>query len=83
MEGFPNVILEAMCFNRPIASTTCVTVVKDIIHEGQNGFYCEIENADAIAESMIKATQLKDIDNNYDLFDLDKLLGVFKYNKYD
>lgn len=78
MEGFPNVVLEAMCFNRPVASTTCVAVIKDIIREGQNGFYCEIENADALADCMIKASQLKNIDNNYDLFDLEKLLDVFK-----
>lgn len=77
MEGFPNVVLEAMCFDRPVASTTCVAVVKDIIREGGNGYYCEIENADAIAECMIKAAQLKDINNNYDLFDLAKLLKVF------
>ena len=50
----------------------------DILREGQNGYYCEIENADAIADCMIKASQLKNIDNNYDLFDLDKLLRVFK-----
>ena len=78
MEGFPNVVLEAMCFNRPVASTTCVAVIKDIIRERQNGFYCEIENADALADCMIKASQLKNIDNNYDLFDLEKLLDVFK-----
>lgn len=78
MEGFPNVVLEAMCFNRPVASTTCVAVIKDIIREGQNGYYCEIENAGALADCMIKASQLKNIDNNYDLFDLEKLLDVFK-----
>lgn len=78
MEGFPNVVLEAMCFNRPVASTTCVAVIMDILREGQNGYYCEIENADAIADCMIKASQLKNIDNNYDLFDLEKLLDVFK-----
>ena len=78
MEGFPNVVLEAMCFDRPVASTTCVAVVKDIIREGQNGYYCEIENADAIADCMIKASQLKDINNNYDLFNFEELMMVFK-----
>lgn len=77
MEGFPNVVLEAMCFNRPVASTTCVAIVKDIIREGQNGYYCDIENADTLADCMIKASQLKDINNNYNLFDLEKLLNVF------
>ena len=78
MEGFPNVVLEAMCFNRPVACSTCVDVIKKIITEGKNGFYCDIDNADAIADCMIKASKLKNIDNNYDLFDLDKLLRVFK-----
>lgn len=78
MEGFPNVVLEAMCFDRPVASTTCVAVVKDIIREGQNGYYCEIENADAIADCMIKASQLKNINNNYDLFNFEELMMVFK-----
>lgn len=78
MEGFPNVILEAMCFNRPIASTTCVAVVKDIVLEGENGYYCEIENSDAMAECMIKAAQLRDINNDYDLFNKEALLNCFK-----
>lgn len=77
MEGFPNVVLEAMCFNRPIACTTCVEVVKDIICEGKNGYYCEIENVDALAECMLKATKLNIIDNNYKMFDKQELVKLF------
>lgn len=77
MEGFPNVVLEAMCFNRPIASTTCVKVVKDIICEGKNGYYCEIENVDALAECMLKAAKLNNINNNYDLFNKQELVDIF------
>ncbi|WP_297905099.1 glycosyltransferase [uncultured Parabacteroides sp.] len=78
MEGFPNVILEAMCFNKPIASTTCVSVIKDIIHEGVNGFYCDIEDANSLAECMIKASKLNNIGNNYDLFNKQTLLDCFR-----
>jgi glycosyltransferase involved in cell wall biosynthesis len=77
MEGLPNVVLEAMCFNRPIAATTCVEVIKDIITPGKNGYYCDIENADALARCMIQAYQLKDINNDYNLFDKDALINVF------
>jgi glycosyltransferase involved in cell wall biosynthesis len=77
MEGFPNVVLEAMCFNRPIAATSCVEVIKDIITPGKNGYYCNIENADALARCMIQAYQLKDINNDYNLFDKDALVNVF------
>lgn len=77
MEGFPNVVLEAMCFNRPVASTSCVEVIKEIINPGKNGYYCDIEDPEALAEIMIKAVKLKQIDNSYDLFDKDKLVKLF------
>lgn len=78
MEGFPNVILEAQCFNRPVASTTCVAVIKEIIQEGKNGYYCDIEDSEALADCMIKAAKLKNIENKYNLFDKDLLLNCFK-----
>ena len=77
MEGFPNVVLEAMCFNRPIASTTCVSVIKDIIKEGRNGYYCPIEDDEALADCMIKAYSLSNINNNYDLFNEQNLIKIF------
>lgn len=78
MEGFPNVVLEAQCFNRPIVSTTCVEVIKEIIVEGVNGYYCEVENPVALADCMIKAIGLKNIENEYKMFDKDLLLGCFQ-----
>lgn len=78
MEGFPNVVLEAMCFNKPIASTTCVAVIKDIIKDGENGYCCNIEQTEELAECMIKAAQLKEIHNDYELFNQEALLNCFK-----
>ena len=77
MEGFPNVVLEAMCFNKPIASTICVDVINDIIHNGENGYYCGINNPDTLAECMIKASCLHDISNSYSLFEKESLLSCF------
>jgi glycosyltransferase involved in cell wall biosynthesis len=78
MEGFPNVVLEAMCFNRPIAATTCVDVIKKIIVPNKNGFYCDVENADSLADCMISAYGLNNITNDYALFDKQKLINCFK-----
>ncbi len=78
MEGFPNVVLEAMCFNKPVASTTCVDVIREIIHIGANGFYCDINDADALADCMIKATELTDVSTSYSLFDKQALINCFK-----
>lgn len=77
MEGFPNVVLEAMCFNRPIVSTTCVDVIKEIINEGINGYYCEIENPKKLADCMLKAVRLNNIDNNYNMFDRQMFINLF------
>lgn len=78
MEGFPNVVLEAMCFNRPVVCTTCVDVIRTIITEGKNGYYCEIENAEALADCMVKAIQIKNVTNDYSLFDKELLINCFK-----
>lgn len=77
MEGFPNVVLEAMCFNKPIATTNCVKVIEEIIRPAENGYYCEIENPHELAESMIKASQLKNVSVQYNLFDKEALLKCF------
>lgn len=78
MEGFPNVVLEAMCFNKPVASTTCVDIINEIVRPGVNGYICDIENSDALAHAMIEASKLNNVDNNYDLFRIEKLLKVFR-----
>lgn len=78
MEGFPNVVLEAMCLNRPVASTTCVDVIKDLIQQGVNGYYCNIEDPKALAECMIKASHLNIISNEYGLFEEAKLFRCFE-----
>ena len=71
-------VLEAMCFNKPVASTTCVDVINEIIQSGVNGYTCGIEDAEALANAMVKATQLKNIHNQYDLFDQQGLINCFQ-----
>ena len=78
MEGFPYVVLEAQCFNKPVVSTTCVAVIKKIIQQGENGYYCDVEDADTLATCMIKAVNMKNIINNYNLFDKELLLKCFR-----
>lgn len=78
MEGFPNVVLEAMCFNKPIASTICVDVIKDIIQPGVNGFICGVEDPDSLAKAMINASMLQGVNNSYEMFHVDQLLEVFR-----
>ena len=78
MEGFPNVVLEAMCFNKPVASTTCVDVINEIILPGINGYTCDIEDSESLANAMVKAAKLNNIHNQYDLFDQQTLINCFQ-----
>lgn len=78
MEGFPNVVLEAMCFNRPVVSTICVDVIKEIIKPGETGYYCNVEDPTSLADCMIKATKLSNIHNQYSLFNKEELIRCFE-----
>ena len=69
MEGLPNVVLEAMCFDKPIAATTCVPIISQIIRDGSNGYTCKPEDASGLATCMMESVRLKNIHNTYDLFD--------------
>ena len=69
MEGFPNVVLEAMCFNKPIAATTCVPIISKIVTDGVNGFTCQPDDAPALAKCMVESANLHGIQNTYSLFD--------------
>ncbi len=69
MEGLPNVVLEAMCFDKPIAATTCVPIISQVVRDGINGYTCQPEDEAGLATCMTEASRLDGIHNAYDLFD--------------
>lgn len=77
MEGFPNVVLEAMAFNKPVVSTNCVEVIEDIVSPCVNGFVCQVGDVSELATCMIYAVGLKPTQFEYTLFDKDKLIACF------
>ena len=78
MEGFPNVLLEAMCFDKPVACTTCVPIIRQLVKPGVNGYHCNIEAPSELARCMVEATSLHDIHNRYDLFDKARFVQLFQ-----
>lgn len=58
-EGLPNVLLEALYLNRPVAATTCIPVISRLIQNGVNGFTADPENPESLATAMKNAIALK------------------------
>ena len=65
MEGLPNVVLEAMYLDKPVAATTCVPIIEKLIDDGVNGYKAEPENAEMLASAMLKVILLHDIHNSH------------------
>ena len=58
-EGLSRVLLEAAAMGRPIV-TTNVTGCRDIVRDGENGFLCEVRDADSLADAMARAAAVDD-----------------------
>lgn len=79
MEGLPNVVLEAMYLNRPVAATTCVPIINELIINDVNGYKSEPDNAESLAFAMLQAIRLSNIHNNsQDDSNIIKIKNLFK-----
>ena len=63
-ESFGRSVAEAIAMNTPVVATNHGGV-KDIIIEGENGFFAEIGHADSLAEKIVKAKDLTFDGNGY------------------
>jgi glycosyltransferase involved in cell wall biosynthesis len=58
-EGTPRSLLEAMAMRKPIIASK-VPGCKEVLEEGENGFFCEAKNIDSLAETMEKMCNLNE-----------------------
>jgi glycosyltransferase involved in cell wall biosynthesis len=63
MEGLPNVVLEAMYLDKPVAATTCVPIIDDLIKDDINGYKVEPDDAISLAQAMQNAAKLTNVHN--------------------
>lgn len=53
-EGFSNVIIEAFCLGKPVVATDCPGGNAEVVRQGQNGWLCEYQNPEALADALLK-----------------------------
>lgn len=64
-EGLPNSLIEALALGKPCAATKCIPIISRIIQDGKNGFLASPDNPRELANAMIDALKLKDIEKTY------------------
>lgn len=64
-EGLPNVLLEALYLGVPSAVCKCIPVIERIVQEGENGYLADNENYKQLAVAMVKAKELRNVENNF------------------
>ena len=63
-EGYPLVLCEAICLEKPIIATNC-TGPKEILENGKYGLIAEVENIEDLAEKMEELILNKELRNSY------------------
>ena len=58
-EGFPNVVLEAMCIGKPVVAFECPGGINEIVKDGINGFKVDADDHAAFARVVKRAAQTK------------------------
>lgn len=66
-EGLPNAMIEAMYLGVPVAATTCIPYISQIIKDGINGYTCPIKNPERLAQAMINAAKIKGLPKYQDI----------------
>ncbi len=62
-EGTPRSLLEAMALGKPIIATN-VPGCREVLINGENGFFCEPKSAESLADAMIKTIGLPEEELN-------------------
>lgn len=63
-EGYPLVLCEAICLNKPIIATSC-TGTKEVLENGKYGLMCEVDNVFQLKENMKKFILDKELRREY------------------
>lgn len=76
-EGLPNALIEAQTLGKPCAATQCIPIISRIISNGINGYTAQSENPPELAQAMLKALKLSEIERTYTPATQDDFIDLF------
>lgn len=79
-EGLPNVLIEALYLGTPAAATTCIPAIERIVENGKTGFLAVPENAESLADAMLKAVSLGRVKSESVVDTMPKFADLFTHS---
>ena len=64
-EGLPNVLLESLYLETPVAAFKCIPAIERIVHNGENGYTANAEDINELSKAMSKAILIGKLKSNY------------------
>lgn len=64
-EGLPNVLLESLYLQTPVAAFKCIPIIERLVQDGTNGYTANAENIESLAEAMENSCLLGRVINRY------------------
>lgn len=64
-EGLPNVLIESLYLGTPAAAMKCIPIIGRIINEGLDGYTCDKEDVEGLANAILKSLKLGRITSKY------------------
>lgn len=77
-EGLPNVLVESLFLNTPVAAFKCIPIIERMVRDGMDGYLAEKENSNSLANAIINAMNMERTNPIYQGATKEDYVSLFK-----